>query len=62
MDSRYILKHFLTVPMLQENNVIKQVEVATNLINCDSRTVAAATGRGFESRRPEKFLTPDLHR
>ena len=59
----YILKRFLTVPMLQEeNNIIKQVEVATNLINCDSRTVAAATGRGFESRRPEKFLTTDLHR
>src|SRR5215831_11942037 len=40
--------------MLQEeNNIIKQVEVATNLIKCNGRTVAAATGRGFESRRPD---------
>src|SRR6516164_485060 len=40
--------------MLQEeNNIIKQVEVETNLIKCSGRTVAAATGRGFESRRPD---------
>src|SRR5262249_8121419 len=43
--------------MLQEeNNIIKQVEVATNLIKCNGRTVAAATGRGFESRRPDSFI------
>ena len=53
MDS-VIPKRFLAVPMLQEeNNIIKQVEVATNSIKCNGRTVAAATGRGFESRRPD---------
>ena len=33
----------------------KQVEAATNLINYNGRTVAAATGRGFESHRPDVF-------
>jgi len=46
--------------MLQEgNDIISQVEVTTSLINCNHRTVATATGRGFESRQPEKFLATD---
>ena len=55
-----ILKCFVIVPRLHEgNDIISQVEVATSLINCNDRTVAAATGRGFESARPEKFLATD---
>jgi putative endonuclease len=38
------------------NDITKQVEAAMNLIDDSGRTVAAATGRGFESRRPDKFL------
>ena len=37
----------------RRDDIIKEVVVATNLINYNVRTVAAATGRGFESRRPD---------
>jgi hypothetical protein len=51
-----IVKGFVVAPKPQERSAtISQVEVATNLINCNCRAVAASTGRGFESRRPERF-------
>ena len=49
-----IVKRFLLEPMPKERNgIMNQVEVVTNWIYYGCSPVAAATGRGFESRRPE---------
>src|SRR5438477_9936468 len=62
----WILVHiepFLLEPKRQERNgITNRGEVAMNSIVLTSSAVAAATGRGFESRRPERFLATDLHR
>ena len=50
------MKDFVVAPKLRKKSAtISQVEVAKNSINCDGSAVAAATGRGFESRRPERI-------
>ena len=47
-------ERFVVAPKLRKKSATtSQVEVATNLINCNGSAVAAATGRGFESRRPD---------
>ena|SRR6478672_5853409 len=51
------VKDFVVAPKLRRKSAtISQVEVAMNLINCDGSAVAAATGRGFESRRPDLLI------
>src|SRR5437667_276497 len=47
---------------LDSNGISNRGELAMNSIVLTSRAVAGATGRGFESRRPERFLATDLHR
>jgi hypothetical protein len=48
---------FLIGPMLQErSDITNQVEVVTNWIDYNCSAVAAATGRGFKSRRPDAHI------
>jgi len=44
------------VDAARKERFTRQAVVVTNLTNCNDRAVAAATGRGFESRRPEFYV------
>gem|GEM_PF-3095472 len=49
----FTVSALLIAPMRQKrSDTTNQGGVETNWIDCGCRTVAAATGRGFESRRP----------
>jgi hypothetical protein len=53
------VKGFVVAPKLRKKSATtSQVEVATNLINCNGSAVAAATGRGFKSRRTDFMFLP----
>jgi hypothetical protein len=57
------VKAFLVAPKPQkESDITSLAVVAMNSSAWIYSTVAAATGRGFESRRPERFSATDLHK
>ena len=43
-----------------ENDITRRDVDVTNLTGWASSAVAAATGRGFKSRRPEKIFSPRI--
>ena len=54
---------FLVAPTLQkESDITNLAVVAMNSSAWVCSAVAAATGRGFKSRRPEKICATDYHR